>query len=269
MRKSKTQGFLSIVAPDPDKDQVSALARGLQLLQCFQTSQRFLSMQELVDRSGVPKATVSRLLATLVAHGYVEFSEREGRYFLGTGLLSLGFSVLNSMGIRQVARPLMRELAEQSSASVGIGARDRRAMMYVENCASVANHNFRLTIGSRVPLASSALGRAYYCGLGENERDSLLRSLSERNPAEFRQIQESLDAGLRSFEKVGFCISVGEWQNDVNAIGVPYCVPDGTGVLAFNCCGPAYQLPEQQLMEHWGPRLVNLVRNVDAAMRPL
>jgi DNA-binding IclR family transcriptional regulator len=44
-------------------------------------------------------------------------------------------------------------------------------------------------------------------------------------------------------------------------------MPDGTAVLAFNCCGPAYQLPEADLMEKWSQRLVNLVRNVDVAMR--
>ena len=253
---------------DAAKDEVAALGRGLQLLDCFRSAERFLGSQELVERSGLPKATVSRLVRTLVSYGYLEFAEKQGKYYLGAGVLSLGFSALGSMGIRQVARPLMRELAEQSSASVGIGTRDRRAMVYVENCASAANHNFRLNTGSRVPLATSALGRAYYCGLTEEERAVLLRDLSTRTPAEYRETKAALDAGLRSFEKLGFCVSIGEWQTDVNAVGVPFRSADGTAVLGFNCCGPAFQLPKEDLMEKWGPRLVNLVRNVEAAMSP-
>jgi DNA-binding IclR family transcriptional regulator len=252
-----------------EKDQVAALARGLQLVECFRSSQRFLSMQDLVDRTGLPKATVSRLLNTLLAQGYVEYSQVQERYYLGTALLSLGFSALGSMGIRQLARPFMRELAEQSSASVGIAARDRHTMVYVENCASAANQNFRLSTGSRVPLATSALGRAYFCGLDDQAREDLLASLPGRDAADHRSIRQSLDEGLKCYERHGFCVSVGDWQSDVNAIGIPYRCPDGTAVLAFNCCGPAYQLPEDKLFDVWGPRLVNLVRNVDAAMRPL
>lgn len=259
----------TVTAPDSeeiDKDQVSALARGLMLLDCFRSSERFLGIQELVERTGLPKATVSRLAHTLLANGYLEYAQAQARFCLGTRVVSLGFSVLGSMRVRQLARPLMRELADSCSASVGIGMRDRHTMIYVENAASAANQNFRLNIGSRVPLATSAMGHAYYCGLTESERDGLLTELSQRAPSEFGQIRDSLEAGLETFRKLGFCMSIGEWQTDVNAVGVPYRSDDGTAVLGFNCCGPSYQLTTGDLLEKWGPRLLNLVRNVEAAV---
>lgn len=266
MTKASKPGTQAVqTTEESDKDQVSALARGLQLLDSFRTAERFLSVQDLVERTGLPKATVSRLAHTLVANGYLEYSEHNSKFYLGARVISLGFSVLGALRVRQVARPFMRELAESCSASVGIGSRDRHTMLYVENSASAANHNFRLNIGSRVPLATSAMGRAYYCGLTEDEREGLLSELSQRSPSDFKQIRASLDAGLKSYRERGFCISVGEWQSDVNAVGVPYRPADGTVVLAFNCCGPAFQLPERDLLEKWGPRLVNMVRNVEAA----
>lgn len=255
--------------PDPDdadKDQVSALARGLMLLDCFRSQERFLGIQELVERTGLPKATVSRLAYTLLANGYLEYAQAQAKFYLGARVVSLGFSVLGAMRVRQLARPLMRELADGCSASVGIGMRDRHTMLYVENAASAANQNFRLNIGSRVPLATSAMGRAYYCGLTGDEREGLLAELSQRAPSEFGQIRDSLEAGLKSFRELGFCLSVGEWQTDVNAVGVPYRSADGTAVLGFNCCGPAYQLTPGDLVEKWGPRLLNVVRNVEAAV---
>ena len=250
---------------DEDRDQVSALARGLGLLECFRTADRFLALQDLAERSELPKATVSRLVNTLVAQGYLEYSESLGRYYLGSRVIALGFTALGSMRVRQVARPFMRELAESCSASVGIGTRDRHTMLYVENAASTANQNFRLNIGSRVPLATSAMGRAYYCGLTDPEREVLLAEMSARTPSSLEAIKASLNVGLRDYQEHGFCVSVGEWQKDVNAVGVPYRCADGTGVLAFNCCGPAYQLPREDLTEKWGPRLLNMVRNIEAA----
>ena len=165
---------------EADKDQVSALARGLQLLDAFRTAERFLSVQDLVEHSGLPKATVSRLAHTLAANGYLEYAEHNGQFYLGARVISLGFSALGALRVRQVARPFMRELAESCSASVGIGSRDRHTMLYIENAASAPNQNFRLNIGSRVPLATSAMGRAYYCGLDEREREQVLSELSQR-----------------------------------------------------------------------------------------
>lgn len=251
---------------DQEKDQVSALGRGLALLDCFRSSERFLGLQELADRSELPKATASRLTNTLVAAGYLEYSALQGKYYLGARVIALGFSALGSMRVRQVARPLMRELADSCGASVGIGSRDRHTMLYVENAASTANQNFRLNTGSRVLLATSALGRAHYCALLESEREALLREISARNPSEYGSLKSSLEVGLRDFSEYGFCLSVGDWQSDVNAVGVPYRAADGTSVLGFNCCGPAYQLPREDLIEKWGPRLVNMVRNVEATI---
>lgn len=251
---------------DQDKDQVSALGRGLSLLDCFRSSDRFLGVQELVDRTGLPKATVSRLAHTLVANGYLELSEQEAKFYLGSRVIALGFSALSSMRVRQVARPLMRELADACGASVGIGARDRHTMLYVENSASTLNQNFRLHTGSRVQLATSAMGRAYYCGLDEPSREALVDEISVHKSSDRKAVKASLEAGRKDFQDLGFCLSIGDWQTDVNAVGVPYRSPDGTAVLSFNCCGPSFQLPRDELITKWGPRLVNMVRNVEAAL---
>jgi DNA-binding IclR family transcriptional regulator len=64
----------------------------------------------------------------------------------------------------------------------------------------------------------------------------------------------------------GFTVSVGEWQPDVSAVGVPLIPGDGPGVFAFNCGGPAFQINKERLETEIGPRLVNMVRNVEAAL---
>jgi DNA-binding IclR family transcriptional regulator len=109
------------------------------------------------------------------------------------------------------------------------------------------------------------MGRAYFCGLYGAEREALLAELSRRSPDDFGAIEKSLRAGVQSYEANGFCLGIGEWQTDVNAVGVPYRSADGTAVLAFNCCGPSFQLTPGDLVDKWGPRLLNLVRNVEAA----
>ena len=64
----------------------------------------------------------------------------------------------------------------------------------------------------------------------------------------------------------GFTISVGEWQDDVHAVGVALKLNDGTGPYAFNCGAPAFRFTEDRLRSDIGPRLVAMVRNIEAAL---
>jgi DNA-binding IclR family transcriptional regulator len=64
----------------------------------------------------------------------------------------------------------------------------------------------------------------------------------------------------------GFTISAGEWQDDVAAVGVALKLNDGTGPYAFNCGAPAFRFTEDRLVRDIGPRLVAMVRNIEAAL---
>ena len=73
-----------------DRQFVNALARGLELLRCFQPGDTELGNAELARRTGMPKPTVSRLTYTLTKLGYLAFSESRGTYRLAAGVLALG-----------------------------------------------------------------------------------------------------------------------------------------------------------------------------------
>jgi len=94
--------------PGKDRQFVTALARGLEVLRCFKPGEQFLGNQEIAKRAGLPKPTVSRLTYTLTQLGFLSYSEVLGKYSLGTGVLSIGNAFLSNMNIRQVARPSCR-----------------------------------------------------------------------------------------------------------------------------------------------------------------
>lgn len=245
---------------------VTALARGLELLRCFKLGERFLGNQELAKRTGLPKPTVSRLTHTLTKLGYLNHSENMGKYSLGSAVLSLGYSFLGTMNIRQLARPIMQELADYAQASVAIGVRDRLEMVYIENSRSSAtSFTVHLDVGSHVPLATTAIGRAYLCGISDMARSHLLDQIRLRNVNDWPKIKAGADQALKDYQDRGFCISAGDWQKDVHAVAVPYFPADGSDILAFNCGGPAFQLRRHMLEDDIGPHLVALVKNVQAS----
>ena len=253
-----------------DRQFITALARGLDILSCFKANDRFLHNHEISQRTGLPKPTVSRLTYTLIQKGYLNYSDKMGKYFLGNKTLSIGYAFVSNLEMRQIVRPMMKELADYAQASVAIGVRAQLKMLYIENFrSSTTTFNYHLDVGSHIPLATTAMGRAYLCGVSEKEQNSLMDQIRAQNPSEWPKMKNSLDQAMKDYQDKGFCLSLGDWDKGVHGVAVPFIPDDGTEVLSFNCGGPPFILTNDKLLNDIGPRLVALVKNVAYDLRKI
>ena len=244
-----------------DRHFVTALARGLEVLSAFRSRDRMLCNQQLAQRCGLPKSTISRLTYTLTKQGYLQHTvDARGQpgYKLGSAVLALGSAMLARMDMRQLARPHMQDLADLSQAMVSLGMRDRLSMIYVENCRSEAALTLSLDVGSRIPVATTAMGRAYLSVCDERERQDLYERIERNDPAAWPALHESIEAARTEFRTTGCCTSFGEWRSDVNAIAVAFRAPVRGNVMAINCGGPAYNLSPEHLLNTVRPRMISL-----------
>jgi DNA-binding IclR family transcriptional regulator len=249
-----------------DRKFVTALARGLEVLRAFTPTEGLLGNGEIAERTGLPKPTVSRLTYTLTKLGYLAHIERLAKYQLAPAALALGYTALANIRIRQLARTYMQELADYASAVVALGTRDRLDLIYLELARSKRGAMLRLMQGSRLPIANTAMGRALIAGMPEAERSWLLGYIKRQEGKDWPKVKTSIERSIKEFETHGYTLSLGEWERDINAVGVPLIAPDGSGVFAFNCGAPAFQFTRERLESDIGPRLVNLVRNVEVAL---
>lgn len=245
-----------------DRQFVNGLARGLEVLRAFRPDDGPLGNHDLAERTGLPRSTVSRLSYTLTSLGYLSYSTSLGKYALATPVLSLGYACLAGMSVRDIARPLMHELAQQSGASVALGGRDRLSMLYIECCRPDAAVTLKLEVGSRIPIATTSMGRALLAALPKDERDSLLEEVRRGETDRWSQILDGVRRAADELRATGFVTALGEWNPDVNGVGVPFVPVDGSPVLAFNCGGPGFLFSASRLRNDIGPRLVQLVRQV-------
>ncbi|MGK2905063.1 MAG: IclR family transcriptional regulator [Desulfuromonadales bacterium] len=248
-----------------DRQFVTALARGLEVLRCFKPRDRHLGNQDIAERTGLPKPTVSRLTYTLTRMGYLYHDEKLGKYQLGAGVLSLGFSLLSNMDVLKIARPLMQELANYSHTVVSVATRDRLGMIYLDGRHSTeATVSLRREPGTRMPIATTAMGRAMLCGLPDDERGKLMENICQKDPANWPKHKAGIEQALRDYQERGFCLSIGDWRSDVNAVGVPMLPIAGCRMLTFNCAAPSFVLRQHMLEDDIGPRLINLVRTIES-----
>ncbi|MDA1116836.1 MAG: IclR family transcriptional regulator [Proteobacteria bacterium] len=249
-----------------DRQFATTLARGLEVLRCFTPLEPMLGNKEISVRTGLPKPTVSRLTYTLTRLGYLRHNMRLGKYQLGSAVLSIGYPLLASMSVRQIARPVMKELADYCSGSVSMGMRDRLSMVYVESCRSGNGIATLPDIGTAVPIAQSVIGRAFVASCTPPEREALLNQMKVKEPEMHRKNRPQIDKAMDEIRSRGFCVSLGEIRREVYAVGVPMQRTVDGEVMAFNCAVPAFVLKKGQLEEDLGPRLVAMVRNIEAAL---
>ena len=253
-------------ALDDDRGIVTALARGLDVLRVFRRDDAALGNREIARRTDLPKATVSRLTYTLSRLGYLTYLPESSNYRLGPGTLALGFTTLGTLGVRDVARPHMQALADETGCSVALATRNGMAMLYLEHCTGPGGIRVDLDVGSHLKLATSAVGRAYIAGLPPRDREQLMMKLARREGEAWPAEKAGIDTAVEDLARQGFVVSAGDWKGDVNAVGAP--LGAGTGGLAFalNCGGPAFLLPKERLTGEIGPRLVATVARIRDAL---
>ena len=259
-----------VAAPDADGTRgpedryyITALARGLEVLACFRCADKGLTNQQIAQRCGLPKSTVTRFTYTLTKLGYLT-QEEGGRYILGTATLGLGSAMLARLDIRQLARPMLQELAEFSGTTVSIAMRDRLSMIFVEVCRSTAALALALQVGSRLPLAASAIGRAYLARASEQERNDILGRSLELDETAHTTMRQGLARGIADYERYGCATSFGDWQKDVNGIAVGFMPIGGSQLMSMNCGGPSSSVSREFLLDEVRPRLIDIARRLES-----
>jgi DNA-binding IclR family transcriptional regulator len=249
-----------------DRNFVVALSRGLEVLRAFRPQDGMLGNQEIAARTNLPKPTISRLTYTLTKLGYLTQVPRFEKYQLAPAAMALGYSALANIGIRQVSDPYRDQLMRETGGAVAIGARDRLSMIYFGQSRSELTVGVLLDVGSRIPIATTAMGRAYLLALPDDERAELLRDIRESVGSRWPKVKEGIERAGEMIAKYGFTISAGEWHSDIHAAGVALKLNDGTGPFAFNCGAPAFKFSEDKLLHDIGPRLLAMVKTIEKAM---
>lgn len=245
-----------------DRQFVTALARGLEILRAFEPQDGPLGNQELAERTRLPKPTVSRITHTLTRLGYLEYVPRLSKYRIGLGVLALGQACIGGAALRSAARPHMQQLAAFADATVALGGRDRLNMIYLDVCRGTHTAAFALDAGARVPLHRTAMGYAYLWALPEAEREFLLKAIAKHTAGEWPAVRKQLDTAFKSLERNGFCIAEGTYERSMNGVGTALIQQNGTEVHALSCSGPAFQMTVRHLQEQIGPRIVAMAAAV-------
>lgn len=223
-----------------------ALARGFQVLDCFAVARRPLGNGDVTRITGIPKATVARLIGTLVGLGQLRPVPQSERYELAPGVVRLAQAFLDGLDLRGAARPLLQALAEATGASAFLGVRDGSDMLVIEGgrARSPSALVLAANVGTRMALTTSALGRAWLAGVDDATRRAALGDVAD----------PGVQAALALASRHGHVLSLGDWHPAIIAAAVPVRTALGE-VVALNCGSPVALMSVERLQSEVLPRL--------------
>lgn len=232
-------GVYPQAAPPVDQrgDRNRSLERGIAILQAFKPGADLLGNGELAERTGLSRATVSRLARTLVHSGMLEHDRRRRAYRLAAPVLSLAHAMRSGSPVLQLASPWMRSEAEQRKINVGLAVADGDEMVYLESVRYSRRVAWRNVVaGQRVPMELTSLGRAWLAAAPEATRRGLMMRFRERRASGWCDLAREIDAAIAGVHQHGYCWAA--WQPQVVALATPVVVADHpTYVLNMSITG--------------------------------
>ena len=244
-------------------DFVESLARGLDVLRCFDESHRAMSLAEVATATGLARPTARRLLLTLEELGYVR---SVGAAFSPTPkVITLGTAYVASLGLWDIARPHLEALVSQTGESSSMAQLDGSDIVYVARVSVPKIIALRVDIGTLFPAPQTSQGKVLLAALSPEELDATLLIPSRAGlPRYIGKTRESLDEELTRVRARGWAVADEELAPGVRSIAVP--VRDGTGTVraAMNVTVHAAETSSEKLLDEHLPKLIRAAGNVSA-----
>ncbi|RFA11746.1 IclR family transcriptional regulator [Subtercola boreus] len=199
--------------------------RALRLLGTFDLRSRRQTLSEMSLRSGIPAATVYRLVKVLSEWGALERGE-DRRYEIGRRIWELGLLADVQTEIRQIAAPFLQDLFVATREAVYLAVREGNSALYVDRLTGRVAPKVYAQIGSRLPLHSTGVGKVLLAYAPDDVVDAVMTHLRKFTPYTVVD-QSQLEKELRAVRRRGFARTVQEMDLMTAAIAVPVFNTEG------------------------------------------
>ncbi|MEY7851767.1 IclR family transcriptional regulator [Natrarchaeobius sp. A-rgal3] len=196
---------------------------------------------ELSAHLELPKSTVHNYLSTLEQEEYVV--KTETGYDVGVRFLELGSYARNRRQIYEVAKPEVDRLASRTGERTNLLIEEHGMGVYIHQAAGEQSVKVDASVGARLNLHTTALGKAILSGYTPERVDRIveqhgLEQVTDRTVGS----REELEAELEAIRERGYAIDDEERLDGLRCLGAPVKADDGRVVGAISVSGPVNRM---------------------------
>jgi IclR family mhp operon transcriptional activator len=257
--------------PDAIYREVRGLSRGLAVLRALNAMPGGIgTVAGLARATALHRTTVKRILETLRTECLVHLKDEGASYALGFEVRRLSEGYVAADWIDRIAAPAMRAHLRMLSWPSDLATPDAGFMIVRESThrASLLSQH-RATIGIRIPILVSAIGRAWLTWSDDDEREATLTLLRDRTDAigELARDDVYVNRILRETRDRGYAVNRGEWaaEASVTAIAFPI-VSRGHAIGAINLVLQVGVVTEREISRRYVPLLRTLAEEISGGV---
>ncbi len=226
---------------------ITAVERTAEVLKAFaRADTQTLGVTEVAQELGISKAVVHRILNSLRATGFIEFDSASRRYLLGPTALDVGLAFLRHVDVRDLARPVLKELSQQTDETATLSIRSDWQRIYIDQVTPERELKMTVALGRSFPLYAGSSSKALLAFLPQHEIDEYLER-TELRPLTDRTITDVdlLHSELVEVRARGYATSLGERQSGAGSVAAPILDHTGHPVASMSLCGPVERFRDE------------------------
>lgn len=225
---------------------IPSVVHSCQILRLLATNDQGLTTQSLFEELALPRTTLFRLLRTLCEQQMVE---KKGKlYFCGAGLLQIGFDIINSGRLHQLAIPHIQKLVLKSGHTAHLAIPHNGFALIVEVFDSPNSLFVSKRPGVQSLMHCTSTGKVFLTFLYDDNLDLMfterpMEKLTEHTITDVNVLRKE----LKKVEALGYAIDDREYNKDVRCLAVPVRDNNGIVVAAVGITAPAVAFPKSHI----------------------
>jgi IclR family transcriptional regulator, acetate operon repressor len=261
-RKAKATARQASHGASERSGQVQSLTRALAILNAVAEADDGISLTEVAQQVGLPPSTTHRLLTTLQQDHFVRFDNERALWSVGVQSFIVGNAFLRTRRLVQTARPHLRALMEESGETVNLAVEDDGHAIFLHQVECRQMMRAQTTLGSRVPLHCSGVGKALLMAMAESRLAKILhRHGLPRLTARTIVRPTELRADLATSGHRSYALDDEEHAVGLRCVAAVILDELGEPAAAISISGPAARITDDRI-----PLLGDMVRRTAAAI---
>ncbi len=248
-----------------------SLERGLAILASFKTERPLIGVSDLSRELSLTRSTAHRYIATLARLGYLQQDADSKRYRLGPRVLDLGFSAINSMDLRAVSAPYLRQLSDETQRTVNLAILDGIEVIYIERCRTSwpgqQEIDLDLHVGARLPAYCTAMGKAILAFVPDELLEKIVEhtDFTQRGPNTITD-RAAFGEELDRIRAAGIAVNDEELAYGLRSIAAPIHSHAGEVLGAINLAVHRTMVSIDELIARYGPAVTQAARDISVGM---
>ncbi|MFO1444840.1 IclR family transcriptional regulator [Bacillus sp. Bva_UNVM-123] len=248
------------------ENMVKSVSRALDIIMLISLKKGGLGVTEIANQMDINKSSVFRILSTLVQYGYVEQDKLSGKYKLGYTFLEISSRLLESIDLREEARPFLKELENETNEVIHLVVYDEGEVVYIEKLEGNEILRMHSKVGKRAPMHCTSVGKAILAHL----QTSTVLEILERKGMQVHTSNTITDKNvilqeLVEIRKKGFALDLEENEYGITCIAAPIFDHVGKVIAAVSVSGPSIRMNNERLIK-LQPSIIKIGKGLSARL---